>query len=242
MIALDLFCGVGGVSAGLMDAGFEVYGIDIEPQPDYINPGSFVRGDALRKMKEFIDGVDFIWASPPCQSYSWAASRWKEVKRKDLVAATRNALEKTGKPYIIENVVQAPLIKERSITVTGPQVGLVPRYSEGGLLERNGKRYIPGVIKMRRFESNLPLEPFAKVGTPGLEGGPGSVPAGDYVTLAGHGGNNPPGLNRLDVWIQSSGINWMFSERSAAEQKHSIAEAIPPAMAAALGKRVLKLI
>jgi len=242
MKVLDLYCGVGGVSAGFLEAGWEVVGVDIERQIDYVAPKNFMQGDAIKMLKELATGFDLIWASPPCQAFSFAAARWKDRKRADLVARTRNAILKTGKPYIIENVVQAPLLKDKSITLTGPQVGLIPRYSPEGILERNGKRYIPGVIKMRRFESNLPLQSMPRVGRPGLEGGEVSVRAGDYVTLAGHGGNNPVGLNRLDVWEQSSGINWLYAGRSAAEKKHSIAEAIPPAMARALAEQAAKLI
>lgn len=241
--ALDLFCGCGGVSAGLHHAGFQVVGVDIAEQPNYYDPERFHVADALRFAASHsdVDEFDLIWASPPCQQYSFAAARWKDRKRVGLIADTRKALEATGKPYVIENVVQAPLIIERSVTITGPQVGLVPRFDSAGCIEwkGTGKRYIPGVIKMRRFESNISLRELRKVGTPGLESERGSVPGGDYVTLAGHGGNNPPGLNRLDVWQQASGIHWLV-QGNAAEKKHSIAEAIPPAMAEEIGKQFMQ--
>lgn len=104
--ALDLFCGAGGASMGLSRAGFDVAGVDINPQKNY--PFGFIQADALTVP---LEGYDFYWASPPCQAFTLAglSHRMNGKEYPDLVAAIRERLNETGKPYVIENVPGAPI-------------------------------------------------------------------------------------------------------------------------------------
>lgn len=101
---LDLYCCAGGASAGYAQAGFEVVGVDIKPQPRY--PYEFYRGDAVMFAKENGHKFDAIAASPPCQRYS-KAQRIQNREHPDLIKPTREALVAAGKPYVIENVEDA---------------------------------------------------------------------------------------------------------------------------------------
>jgi DNA (cytosine-5)-methyltransferase 1 len=108
MIALDLFCSAGGVSEGLARAGFEVVGVDIEPQPNY--PFRFIQGDAF---EIDLSGYDLIHASPPCQgrtAYGRRPGHVAPVDTDGAIRRIRSRLQATGTPYIIENVPGAPLI------------------------------------------------------------------------------------------------------------------------------------
>lgn len=107
---LDLFCCAGGAARGYWQAGFDVVGVDIAPQPRY--PYRFVLGDALDIGAFLINSgkFDAIHASPPCQAHS---DLQKQNKRHydDFIPATREMLRASGLPYVIENVEGAPLIE-----------------------------------------------------------------------------------------------------------------------------------
>ena len=119
MKLLDLFCCQGGASKGYADAGFEVTGVDINPQPRY--PYTFIQADALEYLKGHGHEYDAIHASPPCQRFS-LAQRIQDREHPDLVEPTRRLLQLSGRPWVIENVEGAPLLDP--VMLCGAMFGL----------------------------------------------------------------------------------------------------------------------
>ena len=136
---LDLYCGAGGASLGYHLAGFDVLGVDINPQKNY--PFSFLQMDALdfRNFDEF----DLIHASPPCQAHSNLRfiEHNKQFTYPDLIPQTRELLKNSGKPYVIENLPTSPL--ENTILLCGSMFNL-----NDGVFE---------IRRHRHFESSFTL-------------------------------------------------------------------------------------
>ena len=111
MKVLDLFCGGGGASVGINQAGFEVSGVDNKKQKDY--PFEFIENDVF-KLNGKLEEYDAYWASCPCQNYSIGTIgfRMNGKTYPDLISATRELLLQTGKPFVLENVVGSPLRKD----------------------------------------------------------------------------------------------------------------------------------
>lgn len=141
-LALDLFCGAGGASMGLHQAGFDVIGVDIVPRKNY--PFRFVQANALHPPFD-LDRFDFIWASPPCQAHTSLKVMTNARAHLDLIPQTREMLESSGKSYAIENVFGAPLIPSRTIMLCGTMFGL-RSYDDKCELRRH-----------RYFETNFPI-------------------------------------------------------------------------------------
>ena len=99
---LDLFCGAGGCSMGYHRAGFDVTGVDIDPQPRY--PFTFIQADVMTLDPEFIRSFDAVHASPPCQGYTTMNQRWSETRECHplLIENVREMIQ--CRPYVIENV------------------------------------------------------------------------------------------------------------------------------------------
>lgn len=119
---LDLFCCEGGAGEGYRRAGFDVTGVDNQPQPR--NPHRFILADALEYLRGHGHEYDVIHASPPCQRYSWATPNGHHENHPDLITATRTALQEIGKPYIIENVGGARRVLRNPVKLCGSMFGL----------------------------------------------------------------------------------------------------------------------
>ena len=207
MTVLDLFCGGGGASAGMLKAGASwITGVDIENQPEY--PLWFFHADALALPVEYLQRFDFIWASPPCQAYSYAGHRWRNAGKKydDLADKTRRLLHWSGVPFVIENVPGAPIRKD--LTLCGEMFGLkVIRHR---------------IFEIHGFECRQPEHVKHR----------GMVKDGYYVTVAGDGGdyaghnfcklNDLPGATQLETWKHAMGIDWLSN-------KKTLRESVPPA-------------
>ena len=215
---LDLFCGAGGAGVGYARAGFEVFGVDIAPQDHY--PFDMDVGDVFEWIDEYRAGgngqdFDIIHASPPCQHYS-STRNLHDAEYPDLIDRLRETFDFMGMPYIIENVVGAPLLNP--IKLCGSMFGLRVR-------------------RHRLFETSVPI--------PALLPQCNHSEQGPVVTVAG-GGPNPASFNRpagggphrkpkdMADAFDAMGIDWPMT-------RAEINEAIPPAYTQWLGERILEL-
>jgi len=83
-LAIDLFCGLGGWTDGLLAEGYYVVGFDIERHQygDAKYPANLVLQSVLTLHgKQFKDAA-LIVASPPCQEFSYMAMPWSKAKEK----------------------------------------------------------------------------------------------------------------------------------------------------------------
>lgn len=117
---LDLYSGAGGAARGYADAGFEVVGVDIKPQPRY--PYEFVQGDALEYVATHAWGFDAIHASPPCQDHSPLRSRAGEHGTGWMLDATLELLAAQPALWVVENVGAAH--NRADILLCGEMFGL----------------------------------------------------------------------------------------------------------------------
>ena len=126
-MAIDLFCGLGGWTDGLLMEGYDVIGFDIEQHVygEQRYPGLLAIQDVLTLHGSQFRNADLIVASPPCQEYSYMAMPWSKAKAiaaeyrsgvrdvKQLTALfdacfriQREACETSGRhiPLVVENV------------------------------------------------------------------------------------------------------------------------------------------
>lgn len=133
MRLLDLFCGEGGASAGYHSAGWDVTGVDNAPARLANYPYPCHVGDALEHVLTHGHEYDAIHASPPCTGYTrgTAAIPDRLTRYDRLIAATRDALTATGRPYVIENVADARSELRNPALLCGRMFGLSATDDDG---------------------------------------------------------------------------------------------------------------
>lgn len=226
-VLLDLFCCAGGAAAGYRRAGFDVIGVDKEPQPRY--PFRFIRADAIRLLSELAEDqpiavygddeifpVDAIHASPPCQDHSDTRVFGGDHGTGWMLAATRDLLIKTGLPWVLENVATASLPHQddlfgaNGLTLCGcmfPELrGLL---YEDRLFETSFGAPQPSHVRH--------VWPQTKMGRP--------PKPGECMQVTGHFSDVPEGARRM-------GISWMIRDE--------LAQAIPPAYTEYIGVQLLE--
>lgn len=196
---------------GLHRAGFDVIGVDIEPQPRY--PFRFVQADALRPPFD-LSRFDFIWASPPCQRWTPEAQQHGTTEdHPDCIGPTRDLVRASGRPYCMENVPRSPLLT--TLVLTGEMFGL-------------------NTYRRRHFEASYQILAAA----PGRPFGPKSRPGS--VTITGHSGGSSKrdGWSNGDkaAWQAAIGIDWMTNEEMAAAVPPAYSEFIGRAALAHLNR------
>lgn len=126
-LAIDLFCGLGGWTEGLLAEGYRVIGFDIERHVygEHCYTAQLVLQDVLTIHGSQFKDAALIVASPPCQEYSYMAMPWTRAKQiaaeycsgvRDVAQLTalfdacfriqREACEAAGRhiPMVVENV------------------------------------------------------------------------------------------------------------------------------------------
>lgn len=211
---LDLFCGAGGAAKGYHDAGFDIVGVDIDPQPNY--PYPFQQADALAILgfSTLLREFDAIHASPPCQGYSDLRHRTGR-EYPQLVEPVREGLVASGLPYVIENVEGAPL--HDAIVLCGT---MFPELR---------------VLRHRQFETNFyvdvpPHKPHPLVFTYDKRKRHFGQLDQDVSFVQVTGGGNCTLANARDAM----GIDWM--------SKAEINESIPPAYTEYIGKFLMEAV
>ncbi|WP_405693959.1 SAM-dependent methyltransferase [Streptomyces sp. NBC_01185] len=185
---LDTYCCQGGAAKGYSDAGARVTGVDKDPQPRY--PFAFIQSDAIAYIREHGAEFDFIHASPPCQHDS-DCQRIQGRDHPDLISPTRDALNSTGRPWVMENVRGALPKLHQPVMLCGAMFGLETyrhRYFETG-----------GGFTLAQPHHPQHAVPQAKMGRP--------VPPGHYGQYVGNFSGVQQARDVLDVpWMNRDGI------------------------------------
>jgi DNA (cytosine-5)-methyltransferase 1 len=218
MRILDLFCGIGGAADGYRRAGFtSIVGVDIKWQPRFpvcLDRFQFVQTDAIEYLRDHGHEFDAIHASPPCQAHSALRHLHPEKSYECFIERTRDLLQPLDVPWVIENVMGAPL--RSPVMLCGSAFGLRVR-------------------RHRIFESNIPLRGTAC--DHAAQGHPIDVCGGGGVRRTrkpnDHGGRlyAPDNVAHARQIMEMPWAN-----------RYGISQAIPPAFSLFIGKQLIEYI
>lgn len=201
---------------GYHRAGWEVVGVDINPQPNY--PFEFHQMDALGALNAAIllespyGRYDAIHASPPCQFATRYGNNKAHVRddHPNLIPATRDLLKASGLPYVIENVEDARPHLIDPVQICGTGLGVRVR-------------------RHRLFETNWPLEGVPcdhKRFTDRIFPGSSNRPNGRTVMNVGE--------YRVPLATQREVMEMPWADL------YGISQAIPPAYTEYIGRQLLE--
>lgn len=215
-LLLDGFCKAGGAGAGYHRAGFDVVGVDVEPQKRY--PFDFVCADFFEFVRDHGHEFDAIHASPPCKPYtqmrSLARLSRKASPAAGLIPECRTILRTLGKPFVIENVPGARGELQSPLLLCGSSFGL-------------------DVRRHRLFESNVLLHGLhcahhrQELRFPPT--GPTRTGKMRVITVT-TGGTLQSGISVAQKRA-AMGIDWMTGEE--------LGDAIPPAYTQHIGEQLI---
>ncbi|MEU1103649.1 SAM-dependent methyltransferase [Streptomyces tibetensis] len=190
---LDAFCCSGGMAMGFHLAGFEVVGVDIEPQPDY--PFTFHQGDAIDFIARHGADFDLIHGSPPCQAWT-PLNAYNHKTYPELIGPARDAMRATGRPYVIENVEAARPELREPIRLCGPTFGL-------------------RMFRHRLFETSFPVTEPAHPGHRAICTRNGYLPTPERPFMTITGGRHSKAWQRAAA--EAMGTPWITTIRGVCE-------------------------
>jgi DNA (cytosine-5)-methyltransferase 1 len=197
---------------GYHRAGFDVVGFDKEPQPNY--PFEFYQVDVLSLSLQAVAEWGFVavHASPPCQ-FATAYKRRKGVALDavNLIPQTRALLDRTGLPYVIENVEQARTHLLDPVMCCGTSLGV-------------------DIRRHRLFESNVLINGIACSHAEQAARSPGYPQATNRTNRRA---TIEVGVRRIPLATQARhmDIDWMTREE--------LSLAVPPAYTEHIGRQLL---